>query len=216
MKKIILVIVLFIFCINVKAEVCSTEEINRLKELASNVEIIPSLVVDDSRYSEEEKNYEMLSAYYDIKISNLHDYLMVFYNGNAGRQVINSENAENFIFYGGDRATFNVYSYTENDCTNKSLRTITIKFDYYNVYYYSHKDKCDEYPNFEYCKEYMNIGDKSYSEIDNLFEEYIKENTKNSGYNDRDFYYVAGGIVIVLIISILVTIIVKRYKKNKL
>ena len=213
--KIIIFILLFMICLNVKAEgTCSTDELNRLKELANNVEIIKELQVDDSRYDVEKKN-GLISAYYKIKITNLNDELLIFYNNRGVKQTIDVGTIDNLVFIDGTTTTFYIYAYTNNSCVNEPLRTITVKFDKYNLYYYINKDKCEQYSEFEYCKEYMNIGNKKYEEIDKLFDKYIEEN-KVMVTTNSNLYYIAGGIILICLVTILIVVIIRKYKKNQL
>ena len=208
--KIIICLMLFMFCINVKADECTTDEMNRLKELASNVEIIKNLEI------KKDNQYDDLVSYYTIKISNLNDDLNIFYDEGSQKKLINSENVNDFSFRKGTTATFYVYAYTNNSCINKLLRTITVKFEDYNLYYYSNKDKCNKYPDFKYCQEYMDTSDKTYEEIDELFDEYIKEESKSTGYSNEELYYIIGGIFLFCLVVFIINTIVKTYKKNKL
>ena len=215
--KVIICLMLFMFCLNVKAlDSCSTDELNGLKELANNVEIIKNLEIDDSRYNPEDKS-SGVGVYYTIKISNVNDDLMIFINNDGEKVKIDLNEVENFIFDNGSTSTFYIYSYTDNSCTNEFLRTITVKFDEYNPYYFINKDRCSKYSDFKYCKEYMKIGNKSYEELDKLFDEYIKENTQNNNKNYTEYlYYIIGGIVLVVLIILIVSYAVRRHKKNRL
>ena len=215
MRKINIFMSLFLFmmCLNVNAEgVCSSDELNRLKELANNVEIVKDLQVDDSRYDENNKNISDITPYYSVKLTNLTNELLVMYSVNNGNRVLaNEQEIKNYIFFEGDKLTFYIYSSTNNSCNNKILKSIVVKFDKYNVYYYLNKDKCNNNLDFKYCKEYMDIDGKSYEEINKLFDEYLEKNKPS--VNNNKLYYIIGGTVVFVAVVIG---LVYKYKKNQL
>ena len=47
----------------------------------------------------------------------------------------------------------------------------------YNYYYAENKDRCAEYPDFEYCEEFKDVSYDDFEEIDKLFEDYIKKDS---------------------------------------
>lgn len=221
-------IFIFVICMDVKAvDTCSTEELARLKELANNVEIKYEyeLVKYDVEDEDIEKNYDVI---FKLKVLNFHDNLKLYENNNDedNNNYINIEDFEDTNFWPGKSFTFQIYSYVDNDCTYKVLRNFSFKLPYYNDYYHLHKEKCDQYKEFEYCSELINQKiDKDDEEINEMFDKYIqslddnKKNNKNNNtfqsildiFNNQFIIY---GIVAV-IITLIIVIIVKKNKKRK-
>ena len=114
----------------------------------------------------------------------------------------------------GSKLKFSIYSYTTNKCTDNLLKTITIELPYYNDYYYYNKNKCLEHQNFTYCKEFLDTSDITFSEIDKLYDDYLKEdNIVNKITKSDKFIYIISGIRILAIVSIVIIVI--KNNKNK-
>ena len=150
---------LFVICMDVKAvDTCSTDELARLKELANNVEIkyeyeLVKYDVEDYYIEEYGENYNF-EPVFKLKVLNLSDNLKIYFNEDGSDyNKIESQDLETINFFEGNVLKFNIYSYTDTDCTYRNLRNITIKLPFYNKYYYVNKDKCSQYPNFKYCIE---------------------------------------------------------------
>ena len=220
MKRIKYILLITFF--NVKAEnSCSSDDLTNLKELANNIEIRKNIHVDESPNKEEFDD----TVYYTVDIINYDYNLIIRYKRDDMLLELPVSELEDTWFWEGENITFYVYSFVNGGCINNLLKSIKIKFEDYNLYYYNNKDKCSEYPNFKYCKEYTDIEDKDFSEIDKEFEEYIASNPKkeennnnnsnnNSIKNNNLIYYVAGGTLIVVII-VIIFILVRRRNKNK-
>jgi len=210
---------MIIICFNVKAENnCSKDELANLKELANNIEIKKSVHVDS--YDDEE------SVYYTIDIVNYNIDLLVSYKINDDIYFLYQNDMDEIVFYEGDNITFSVYSFTENSCTNDLLRTIKVKFDYYNLYYYHNKDKCANYSDFSYCKEYLDKEeDLDDSLIEEKFNNYIEgldiksdsqnANNENSENNNLMYYVISGSVALLIIIIVIIIIVIRKRKKKE-
>ena len=211
--KNIFLIMIFCVCLNVKAiDQCSTEEMNRLKDLANKVQFKTNYNVHET---ESEGNIYGATASYNIELVNNNEDFKYYYSSSSiQKREINLNQISNITFSDGEVVTFYIYSYTTNLCTDELLRTETIKFPIYNSYYYINKDKCSEYPDFKYCREFMDIGNISYSEIDKEFEEYTKGDVKNKvlDFVQKNIYYVIGGGVILIAGIIYLITFIKRKK----
>lgn len=210
--KFLFMIFLSFIVINVNAlEDCTSSEMKRLTELANNVKI-------DYSYTIEESDYQDVLLIYDIKIHNLNDDLKIYYQvENNSDKILIDNNQPTLEGYGeGETLTFSIYAYTTNRCVNKRLRTITVKLPIYNDYYYINKDKCSEYPDFKYCKEFMDNKELTIEEIDIKFEEYINDLKKDEIKNHFKINYIYYGLgIIVLIVLVIVIIVLKRQKNKK-
>ena len=223
MKKIICfieIILVSIIMLDVKAlTACTDDEMARVKELAQNVKFQPNYEV-----AIEDRDNEVFDIYYNVKVLNLDKDLKVVYKVEDydevndkvfSKDIVVTEDNFEIEDLGIGKKTFYIYSYTANLCTEKLLRTVTIDLPKYNEYYHFNQEKCQANPDFEYCKEFMEI-DKNFEEIDTLFEKYLKkENNVILNENNLKWYIIGGVIVIgsVGIISI-VFIIRKRNKKD--
>ena len=215
-KYLIPILIMFI-AINVKAiDACTPEEMNRLRELAKNVQF--------------KTNYNMLTAedgiddlevVYHLNVINFNNDLSIYMKTNDDEEfkIIDPNNMDDKYFFEGEVVTFKIYSHTTNLCTNELLNTNNIKFDYYNYWYYKNKDNCNKYHDFKYCKEFMKT-DKNDEEIDKLFNEYKKEINGENDSKILDFIsnykYIIIIIVSIIIIGVTVFIILKRNKKERI
>ena len=212
MKKYFFVLVnlvLFFSCKDVLAiEKCTTAEMERLKELASNVNFVTEIDYEtiDGMIIEEEK---LVTAFYDIKVLNSSPELKIYYEEDGYKYELE----DNFIESMEEGTTkFYIYAYTANLCVDELIMTKTIELEELNSYYYYNKEKCQQYPDFEYCKEYYDT-DLSYEEIEKEFDKYLESNNTNPIVSDSSNYaiYIFIGLgLIVLIVGILIFIKRKR------
>ena len=119
--------------------------------------------------------------------------------------------------YEGDVIDFYIYSYTNNLCTNQFIKKIRVVLPTYNRFYYFNKEDCLEYSDFKYCQEFMDTGNKSYEEIEDLFTEY--KNEKNAKKNDnfiiKYFWYIVGGVLGLGALAFGTIVIVKKVKAKE-
>ena len=224
MKKIKYLLFVILFCLftNVKAvDDCTTEEMNRLRELANKVDF--KLNYDIKERIEEDENGEKsvvdVWASYTIQIVNDNSDLKYYYrvNGKGEKKIITQSELSKLNFIDGNYINFEIYSYTDNYCTNEILRTVKVELPKYNVYYHYHKEKCGQYPEFKFCKEFLKVN-KDDTEIDKLFEEYINNNKKedniikNNGLVSNYKYIIIGSI---LLITLIITFLIIFNKKRK-
>ena len=218
MKKLFkyLVIIIFLSFINVYAvDRCSTDEMNRLKELAKNVDIKYEY---DLKIIKQEDDENIIVPRYRIQVLNYNDNLKIYYKDSSYSQT-DLESIEeittNYLIQEGDKLDVYIYSHTTNLCTDTMLRKITITFPYYNQYYYENKDKCQQYPEFKYCEEFKDLKEKSFTEIDEEFDNYIKSLKIANVKNDLSKYWYLL-IILLLLIIFISFIIVKKNKKDEL
>ena len=97
------------------------------------------------------------------------------------------------------------------------MKTINVKFPYVNKWYHFNEDKCEQYPEFEYCNENLDISRTNYEDIDGLLDEYIEESKSifnSSNIKNNLIWYIVGGAAGVLIILTTTIIILKRRNKE--
>ena len=137
MKKIISVVsIVFIFflTLNVYAITeCTTEEMNRLKELANNVEFKYDYVILD-----EFEDKKTLDVYYTFNIFNYDKDLKIYYQTEYSDEKVflSNDNTEELRVYQGKKIDFYIYAYTTNLCTSELIKKTTITLPYYNTFYY--------------------------------------------------------------------------------
>ena len=156
-KKVLLIIIAVItFTIykNVFAiDACTNSEMERLRELANNVEFKTNYDFDIV-----DKDMKKIYLNYTIEFINLDDDLKISYKVNNGETIELEPGVKSIKNLGPDnKITISIYSYTDNLCTERLLRTKTINLLPYNDYYYFNKEKCQEYPEFEYCQEFIRL-----------------------------------------------------------
>ena len=216
MKKIkyIFPILMFCICLNVKAiDACTTEEMNRLNELAKNVQFKTSYELEPIKDGENTIDVRVL---YKIQLMNDNNDLIYYYNTSSSSTKIetNFNDFLNIGFEDGEIINLYIYSYTENLCTDELLRTETIKLPIYNRFYYLNQDKCKEHPSFKYCKEFLD-NKINYSKIEAEYEKFIKSeenNDKHSFFKDNLFYIIGAIIILIGIVSLIIYLI--KRKKN--
>ena len=212
--KIILMIVLFYITTNVFAiDNCTNDEMKRLRELANNVKITYDYTLNEKKQIDGE--YLIFPRYKAI-INNLDDDLKIYYRVNDSNADLENidEITNDYVIQEGRKLNFYIYSYTNNLCTDELLKTINVTLPYYNYYYYENKTKCQEYPDFKYCKEFMEV-DLDFDKIDKEFDQYIKSLEPNDNINNLNikWYYF---ILPVLVILIILVIILKKKKRDDL
>ncbi len=215
LKICLLTILLFLFTsLKVDAyEACTNSEMERLKELAKNVEFKPSYEI--GYVDEDNKSVEVN---YKVEIINFNSDLRIEYTSKYEEEgTIKSDTKEINNLADGDKITFKIYSYTTNLCTDEILRTVSIELPKVNDYYYFNKEKCNDNKEFKYCKEFMDTDNVEFEDIDKEFEEYLNPNI-NEIINKLDkkvFIYIGIGVG-VIIAGVVVFVILKKKKKEDL
>ena len=213
MKKILFsfsLLLIYFCCLNVSAiDACTTSEMTRLRELANNVKFNYNYKIE----YESEEDEELWMAY-SFEILNYNDDLKIYLNDQSN--LIDVNTFQNQEFSRGENIVFYIYSYTDNLCTDELLRTINVELPVYNTYYYFNKERCEEYPDFEYCEEFMNVSEYSFSEIDEMFQKYVDGDNIIDLITDDNYrlYFIFGGIGLILVIIIVCFIFIKRKRKK--
>lgn len=224
MKRIIgsifIIVMIFMVHINVLADnKCTSDEMQRLKKLASNVEVRYEYKIDDVKVG----NVMYKEPAFSIIASNLNKDLLVMiiedeyadkyreFKSNTGSYTLDG-------FKSGDKVQITIKAFVPNACSGQVLSKTTINLPYYNLF--ASNELCQKYPEFKYCVEWL---DKPIER--NVFNREINEyiNVLNKGkdidkgdFNNRTLYFIIGGIVGIIIIIILGIVIVKRKKNNAL
>ena len=141
---------------------CTKEEKSRLQELANNVKI-----QYDYRLREDIIDGEVLEVepIYKLKMLNSDADLRYEYklaNENEKKAIRDYEIGDLEVVE-GDVLDFYIYSYTKNLCTNQFIKKIRVVLPTYNRFYYYNKDRCLEYSDFKYCKEFLDTSNFSIS-----------------------------------------------------
>ena len=213
-----LLIILFFITLNVYAiEECTSEEMARLKELASNFEIKYTYEIGDTK--EEDDELDTKYASYKLKVYNANENLrLTLVKMKQQEEKIQWSDVENKTYYEGTNLKYKLYSRTTNLCTDILLKTITVKIPYYNEFYERHQAECEENKDFKYCKEFIEEDIKQ-TEIEKEFKKYIQDSKKQSTskfmYNLfnvlKDYIYIIVGVI--LIIVLVIVYIFKRKRR---
>lgn len=222
MKKIICLIsflLMMIYIPNVNAlDECTSGEMKRLKELASNVEFKYEYdVIDNQMFADDE--YIPKTAVYKITSYNLSGELKVRLVDDDRNIYFTNNKPTIDNFLNGEVVKVEISAYTKNLCAGKILRNVSIKLPYFNQY--SLKEECIEYKEFKYCQEFgkYNISDSEfYSELENYKKNLEKGDNGNLGIdniNDINPYLIIGILVIFVVLGLVVFLIIKYTKKKE-
>lgn len=160
---------LFIFPICASAE-CSSERLAELSKIAENVNI--------------DYTYEMVDGTPDITIvaSNLTGDIYL-QDDIFGSQISGVGEKVLLDYALGTNVVFTIYS-NDNSCKNQALLTKYLNLPTYNQY--STDERCITYPDFKYCKVWLDTSGLEYTEFDKQFEEYIKNKIDNDSKDKKD------------------------------
>ena len=218
MKKIILVFFLLLSfnCLDVLAiDKCTTEEMNRLKELAKNVQFKTNYEVK----SVDEEN-KFVNVSYNIEILNFDKNLKIKYIDEFNRfdeaKIITSDVKKIDNLLAGDSLNFEIYSRTTNLCTDELLKKTTVKLQKLNSYYYFNQEKCDKHPDFKYCEKFLDVDANDFDAINKEFDEFLNpvSSTINNMKNNHMVLFISLGAG-VLVIGIGLFIVIKKIKKKR-
>ncbi len=187
------------------ADVCDSNDIERLKELANHVEINYSYDQSEPQYDGE--NYNKSYNLYNISIYNLVDDIYIV---NDNEDVFRVSDAVNGIItdyaFAGNR---NYYVYSTN-CEGILLRTIRLDLKKFNVY--SEYDECKGLEGKVYVCDKWYQGNLDYATFISEIEKYKKDN--DSGVNDHSnnsyYIFIIGGVLLVIFFLVFVFIRRKR------
>ena len=214
MKKAIFVM-LMLFSFNVYADSCSNDELARLREIANNMEVSYNLENDDDSYPRFSITVNNLNK--EVKALIIEDWYAnkykEFKNDGTNKGVLTS-------FLPGESIKITMKAYVSNACSGKTVSTKTVKLPYYNVYY--NYPECKMYPNLKSC---VKLTDKKITEeaFNKEINDFINANSKeetivtedNNGTTD---WLLIIGITVgsILIISLIIIVISKKIKKNRI
>lgn len=226
MKKICLMFVFFalsILQINVKAETCSNDEFNRLRNLADKVEFTYDYELIESEIDLEKYPFFTITAINlnkQLKVMIEDNYLLGKYkefvdNGNGVGSIDN--------FDAGSKVTVTIRAYVDNDCSGRLLKTVTINIPFLNIQYYNNRDVCNEYPGFKYCKPFLDkkIDDYQFFQefqkyVDELPIEKTNEVIEEKSNNLTIIILVIALIVIITLIILLLCWFIKKKRRESI
>jgi len=212
-------ILLFSNICKIQADTCDSDDIKRLRVLASNVEI--TYEYNDNLYDSD--GFSIYDTY-KVLINNLTDELYVVetktdvdlssYSIKDGTIVIDR-------MYSGKK-TFKIYS---KSC-NKALKTYYVTLPKFNYYYTD--PNCKGRDEVDVCQKFYDTSNLEYSEFYNIILNYEKgndkvdENNENNKTNNKltkylDFVkenYLYFGIGLGIVLLLIVIVLVLRHKKR--
>lgn len=244
-KYILVSLLSFCFAVNVNAAECSYEKQVELNNIASTVKATYEAVdidtgktvsyVDEYGIIDTDRQVPVKEKGFNVKILNLTENLSI--------KVTNeTEGTTNYYYYSdSDNGTITlsskvadrIYTYTitvygtKDSCEGIELRSLNLITPKYNTY--SDYSFCKEYPNFDYCQEYVvddsfNLEDfinKSAAYKETQDSKNSKDNQKDKNNNKSNFFkenkkllIVCGSII--LIVGVTTTVIIIIRKRSRL
>ena len=217
MKKYCLLLIIMMLSLNVKAitlEKCTTEKMNRLKEIADKIEFNYTF----------NKNSKNGYGYFDFTINatNLNKEIKAliiqdFYSMNY-KEFKNDGKGNGSIkgFLEGENVSITLKAFTADECSTKTVTVKQVKLPYYNQFY--DEEFCLTNPNFKYCSE-LTPSKVTKDMYDREMKKYIEENSNTKTNEDKNnnniWLFVGIGAGVVLIGSVVAFILIRR-KKNEL
>ena len=195
-----LLIVCFFSITSVEADVCSQNDISRLRSLANQVNI-ENVYVEDSYLSDEGNRYT-------ISVENLGKELYLLVNDEYEYFLESNQEYVQFEQSAGE-VIIEIYGF---DCTNL-LRTVKLSLPFYNTYSDSEECKKLANKNLEICDKWYQ-GTISTDIFRETVEPYLETNDKSISIIDFGRKYlgiIVGGVITLIIIII---ILVNRYKRR--
>lgn len=239
-KCVLVALLSFCFVVNVNAAECSYEKQVELNNIASTVKATYEEVqidtgetasyVDDEGIIDESKQVPIVKKGFNVKVLNLTEnlYVVVTNNHDSNEQTYYYKDTNEGTIDIGKNTADEIYTYTitvrgiGDECSGYELRTITVVTPIYNPY--SEYNFCKDYPDFEYCQEY--ITDASFSLEDFLAksaeyrekkqnvatEEEQKEENKILNFikENKKILTIIGIIILIAGVTTIVIIIIKR------
>ena len=164
---------LLMFCLtaNVNAAECSYEKQVELNNIASTVKATYEEVKIDTgetvSYMDPETGIEDPSKQVPVKLNGFKTYVLnvsddiyiTVKNENTGNERTiyysdtNNGKVTLDLYEADELVTYTIKVYGNNDCPGKELRTITFVTPIYNVF--SKLEFCKQYPEFEWCSQYI-------------------------------------------------------------
>ena len=159
-RYLIFIVLLLLLQINVKAETCSNDEFKRLKNLADKVEFTYDYEWE-TFYYDEENDDTYRRANFTITATNLNDQLKVMVEENfllgKYKEFVNNGSGIGSLnnFWEGSKVKITIRAFTDNECAGKILKTATVNLPSLNLTYNNNIDVCNSYPNFKYCRQFL-------------------------------------------------------------
>lgn len=212
------IITIFLLIVRVDAATCSSEEKNNLIKKAKNIEIIP--------YLDEDYN-PMHQYFYNVYITNFSNDIYIT-DSKGNRFEYDESYSDDYLFglYNpGESVTFKVYGSYDGNCSDVSLTTFMVKFDYYNDY--STYKECQDIGEFYLCKRNYSGAIESEEWFLDQVEKYKKGEIENVEIEKEDkdvikelfsnkIVQIALVLVFLLIVFIFTRIYINSKKKIKI
>ncbi len=241
MKKILLIFI-FILCINfnnVYADTCDNSRVKKLTEIASNVKVsyeVETKTVENANYSVDGGNKTVSVNNIIIDIYNITDdiFIIISNNANSDKKTITYADTENGKYkldtysVANLVVTYTLDIYAKNEpCKPRKLKTITYVKPVENVLHYT--DECKENLDIPFCAQFVtekitgvNVFDMK-SEVDNYRKTSTNKTTTNKEDNiinndvtkfitNNKYYFIGGGTLIIGII----TVVVIKKRRNQI
>ena len=203
-KYILLLLIILLGNIKVYAESCDSDDIQRLKVLAENVEV-----------SYEKDENAVLNG---LKVNNV--YSVYFNNMTDEMYVVDSKKGINYdtitdgvlridgVNNNGKSIKYKIYS---KNC-NKSLRSLYVRLPFYNVYY--NEEICKDYKDLDFCQEYTTEV-YTYGYIENAINDLNKKDETDENNENGKNKKIIISVVIVLVCLLIVFVIFKVLRDRK-
>lgn len=221
-------IILCIFAISniekVRAESCSTKELNNLKQLAHNIKL--SYDLHDDTYNENH------TYYFDLSVTNFRkEFYFVDSDGQEFRymKTLEKDGIRNLrVVKEGTNYNLNVYASNETGCPDTKIVTKKIEIPYYNDY--SQRKECQGIEDFSLCQRYYD----GYIESEKYFLEQVEKYKKGelpdekvkgdegifasiiSFLSSHLLIVIPSVIVLLLVIVVIIRRIIKARKRTKI
>ena len=199
MKKKILFGFLFLFVsfltfIKVDAATCSVQEMNELKQLATNIKFNYEL------YSEEGYRDNYFFNVYAVNF--LDKFFIIFSEGDMYTYSKDLDiNGARYldVFSAGNDLKFYIYASAETNCANRQVAVKEVSLPYFNSY--SLREECKGIEEFSLCQRYYNGNIKSEEYFLEQVQKYKKNgNSSNGNKNILDYIvdFISNNLILTL------------------
>jgi len=214
MKRIIFsILVIFILFFNstVNADTCDTNDINRLKEIAKNVDIS----YEHNVYVDPDDEEGFMASVYTVSVVGITDELYIVDDG--GNRYYSKDAEEGVIYINTSDGRRNYYLISLN-CTDDVLYTKTLNLPYFNFNSLSDECKKEEFKDLDICAKF--IDDKKDIIQRNEFEEKIELEQEKSFF-DKTLNFIKNNsllllISLIVVIALIVFFSFRYYKRSAL
>lgn len=211
MKK-VLFILLIVLSFNVYA--CDAVEKTRLSKLADLIDYdYDYKVIENKTYGDK------FLVDYTLNMYNVSDELQVrYYESEYDYQkFVLKENKYTLPLYEGGKYRITVVAHTKNDCSGEVIAYKNIQLPYYNQFYKS--EECEN-SEFKYCKSEMIEKYLSYEDIEKLYNDYVKEqskklNVKIENITNNNYFVIIIFFIVIILSSLLFVFLIRKHNDNK-